>query len=163
MVRKARIHPVAACGVERTTVLVVGGGPAGLAAAAELSLHGVGCVVIEPRAEVSHRRPRAKTTSIRTMEHLRRWGVADALRRAAPLPVVEEVLREHLRGRPGTELRLGHAATSLTQDSGGVTVAVRDAAGAGYPIRARYVLGCDGAGGVVREQTGACYLGRSDP
>jgi hypothetical protein len=199
---------MAASGVERTTVLVVGGGPAGLAAAAELSLHGVGCVVIEPRAEVSHRRPRAKTTSIRTMEHLRRWGVADALRRAAPLPVawsqrvtfceslagaritdfdgafgltadrddrfaeagqqvpqpvVEEVLREHLRGRPGTELRLGHAATSLTQDSGGVTVAVRDAAGAGYPIRARYVLGCDGAGGVVREQTGACYLGRSDP
>lgn len=199
---------MAASGVERTTVLVVGGGPAGLAAAAELSLHGVGCVVIEPRAEVSHRRPRAKTTSIRTMEHLRRWGVADALRRAAPLPVawsqrvtfceslagaritdfdgafgltadrddrfaeagqqvpqpvVEEVLREHLRGRPGTELRLGHAATSLTQDSGGVTVAVRDAAGAGYPIRARYVLGCDGAGGVVREQAGACYLGRSDP
>src|SRR5450759_192965 len=87
MVRKARIHPVAACGVERTTVLVLGGGPAGLAAAAELSLHGVGCVVIEPRAEVSHRRPRAKTTSIRTMEHLRRWGVADALREGAPQPV----------------------------------------------------------------------------
>jgi len=81
------IHPVTASGVQRTTVLVVGGGPAGLAAAAELSLHGVGCVLIEPRAEVSHRRPRAKTTSIRTMEHLRRWGVADALRRAAPLPV----------------------------------------------------------------------------
>ncbi len=37
--------------------------------------------------QVSHRRPRAKTTSIRTMEHLRRWGVANALRAAAPLPV----------------------------------------------------------------------------
>src|ERR1019366_7340823 len=77
---------MAASGVERTTVLVVGGGPAGLAAAAELSLHGVGCGS-EPRAEASPRRPRAKTTSIRTMEPLRRWGVADALRRAAPLPV----------------------------------------------------------------------------
>jgi 2-polyprenyl-6-methoxyphenol hydroxylase-like FAD-dependent oxidoreductase len=201
------IHPVTASGVQRTTVLVAGGGPAGLAAAAELSLHGVGCVLIEPRAEVSHRRPRAKTTSIRTMEHLRRWGVADALRRAAPLPVawsqrvtfceslsgdritdfdgafglteaaddrfaesgqqvpqpvVEEVLREHLRGRPGTELRLGHAVTALAQDAGGVTVAVTDGAGARYPIRARYVLGCDGAAGVVRGQVGARYLGRSD-
>ena len=37
-----------------TAVLVVGGGPAGLAAAAELSLHGTGCVVLEPRAAVSH-------------------------------------------------------------------------------------------------------------
>src|SRR5580698_11041101 len=70
-----------------TPVLVVGGGPAGLAAAAELGLHGVECVVIEPRAQVSHRRPRAKTTSVRTMEHLRRWGLADTLRAAAPLPV----------------------------------------------------------------------------
>jgi 2-polyprenyl-6-methoxyphenol hydroxylase-like FAD-dependent oxidoreductase len=66
---------------------VAGGGPAGLAAAAELGLHGVDCVVIEPRAEVSHRRPRAKTTNARTMEHLRRWGVAGALREAAPLQV----------------------------------------------------------------------------
>ena len=54
-------------------VVIAGGGPAGLAAAAELALHRVGCVLIEPRAEVSHRRPRAKTTSVRTMEHLRRW------------------------------------------------------------------------------------------
>jgi 2-polyprenyl-6-methoxyphenol hydroxylase-like FAD-dependent oxidoreductase len=68
-------------------VLVAGGGPAGLAAAAELSLHGIECVVIEPRVQVSHRRPRAKTTSIRTMELLRRWGVAGQLRAAAPLPV----------------------------------------------------------------------------
>jgi 2-polyprenyl-6-methoxyphenol hydroxylase-like FAD-dependent oxidoreductase len=205
---KREDRPVAASEVQHTTVLVVGGGPAGLAAAAELSLHGVGCVLIEPRLQVSHRRPRAKTTSIRTMEHLRRWGVADALRRAAPLPVawsqrvtfceslagaritdfdgafglipaaderfaeagqqvpqpvVEEVLREHLRGRVGTELRFGHAAMALTQDCDGVTVTVRDEVGGQYAIRARYVLGCDGASGVVREQAGARYLGRSDP
>jgi len=57
---------------EETPVLVAGGGPAGLAAAAELASRGVPCVVVEPRAQVSHRRPRAKTTSVRTMEHLRR-------------------------------------------------------------------------------------------
>jgi 2-polyprenyl-6-methoxyphenol hydroxylase-like FAD-dependent oxidoreductase len=68
-------------------VLVAGGGPAGLAAAAELALHGIECVVVEPRSQVSHRRPRAKTTSVRTMEHLRRWGIADRFRERAPLPV----------------------------------------------------------------------------
>jgi 2-polyprenyl-6-methoxyphenol hydroxylase-like FAD-dependent oxidoreductase len=148
-------------------VLVAGGGPAGLAAAAELSLHGIDCLVIEPRVTVSHRRPRAKTTSVRTMEHLRRWGVARALRAAAPLPVawsqrvtfceslagrritdfpnafgltrerddrfaepgqqvpqpvVEEVLRAHVRRQPTADLRLGHTVTGLTQRPDAVTV-----------------------------------------
>jgi 2-polyprenyl-6-methoxyphenol hydroxylase-like FAD-dependent oxidoreductase len=182
-------------------VLIAGGGPAGLAAAAELTLHGVDCVVIEPRVTVSHRRPRAKTTSIRTMEHLRRWGLADTLRAAAPLPVawsqrvtfctslageritdfegafglttcrddrfaeagqqvpqpvVEEVLRRHLRGQ---DLRLGCSVTGLTQHDDRVVVQVSD----GSEIEARYVLGCDGASGVVREQIGARYAGQSHP
>jgi 2-polyprenyl-6-methoxyphenol hydroxylase-like FAD-dependent oxidoreductase len=68
-------------------VLVVGGGPVGLATALELCLRGVDCTVIEPRETVSDARPRAKTTSIRTMEHLRRLGVAEALRDAAPIKV----------------------------------------------------------------------------
>jgi 2-polyprenyl-6-methoxyphenol hydroxylase-like FAD-dependent oxidoreductase len=69
----------------QTSVLIAGAGPAGLAAASELAHHGIRSVVVEPRREVSHLRPRAKTTSARTMELFRRWGVADALRRAAPL------------------------------------------------------------------------------
>ncbi len=159
-------------------VAIAGGGPAGLAAAAELALHGIGCVLLEPRPQVSHRRPRAKTTSIRTMEHLRRWGAAGALRAAAPLPVawsqrvtfchtltgpritdfdnafgltterddrfaepgqqvpqpvVEEVLRQHVTGQPGVELRLGHSAVSLAQDDSGVTVTARDENGRSLP------------------------------
>ncbi|WP_123026579.1 FAD-dependent monooxygenase [Mycolicibacterium stellerae] len=68
-----------------TPVLIVGAGPSGLAAACELAHQGVACLVAEPRTSVSVGRPRAKTTSIRTMELFRRWGIATAIREAAPL------------------------------------------------------------------------------
>ncbi len=70
-----------------TEVVIAGGGPTGLAAAVELGRRGVACVVLEPRAEVSRLRPRAKTTSVRTMEHMRRWGLARRIRDIAPLKV----------------------------------------------------------------------------
>jgi 2-polyprenyl-6-methoxyphenol hydroxylase-like FAD-dependent oxidoreductase len=44
-------------------------------------------MVVEPRRTVSQARPRCKTISVRSMEHLRRWGIADQLRERAPLPV----------------------------------------------------------------------------
>lgn len=68
-------------------VVIVGGGPVGLALAEELAFHSVPVIVIEPRTAVEHSRPRAKTTSVRTMEHFRRWGIADRLREVAPLNV----------------------------------------------------------------------------
>jgi 2-polyprenyl-6-methoxyphenol hydroxylase-like FAD-dependent oxidoreductase len=69
-----------------TQVVIAGGGPVGLAAAVELGRRGISCTVVEPRVTVSHARPRCKTVNVRTMEHLRRWGIADRLRAAAPLP-----------------------------------------------------------------------------
>ncbi len=68
-------------------VAVIGGGPVGLALAVELHHHGIGCTVLEPRTAVSAVRPRAKTTSARTMELFRRWGFAECIRSRAPIPV----------------------------------------------------------------------------
>jgi 2-polyprenyl-6-methoxyphenol hydroxylase-like FAD-dependent oxidoreductase len=70
---------------EPIEVLVVGGGPVGLSTAMELGLRGVKCVVVEPRKEVSRLRPRAKTTNARSMEHFRRWNIAQDIRAAAAL------------------------------------------------------------------------------
>lgn len=72
---------------QETEVLIVGGGPVGLSAAVELGQRGVRCLIVEPRLTVSRLRPRAKTTSVRTMEHFRRWGLAERVREVAPLKV----------------------------------------------------------------------------
>jgi 2-polyprenyl-6-methoxyphenol hydroxylase-like FAD-dependent oxidoreductase len=72
---------------EHAPVVIVGGGPVGLSCAVELAHHGVASLVLERRPEVSQLRPRAKTTSARTMEHFRRWGIAGQIRQRAGLPV----------------------------------------------------------------------------
>ena len=62
-------------------VLIVGGGPVGLALAAELGRLGVGCLVVEQGdGTIDH--PRASELNARTMELCRRWGVAGAVRAA---------------------------------------------------------------------------------
>ena len=68
-----------------TQVLVVGAGPVGLSLAIELGLRGIAGTLVEQRSRTGAQ-PRAKTTNVRSMQHMRRWGVADALRAAAPLP-----------------------------------------------------------------------------
>ena len=71
---------------ERGRVVIVGSGPAGLAAAIELGTRGIACTILE-RQDRAGWAPRAKTTHTRTREHLRRWGIADKLAAASPLGV----------------------------------------------------------------------------
>jgi 2-polyprenyl-6-methoxyphenol hydroxylase-like FAD-dependent oxidoreductase len=63
-------------------VLIVGGGPVGLALAADLGLRGVACLLIE-QGEGPPDHPRASAINARSMEFMRRFGVADAVRAAS--------------------------------------------------------------------------------
>jgi 2-polyprenyl-6-methoxyphenol hydroxylase-like FAD-dependent oxidoreductase len=67
-------------------VVIVGSGPAGLALAIELGGRSIPCLLIEKNERAGYA-PRAKTTNIRTREHLRRWGIADKLAAASPFGV----------------------------------------------------------------------------
>ena len=71
---------------QNTQVLIVGAGPVGLAAAIELGHRGVRALVVERNDRVGYA-PRAKTTNVRTREHMRRWGIADELAAASPLGI----------------------------------------------------------------------------
>jgi len=64
----------------------VGAGPAGLSLAIELGQRGIACLLVERNDRVGYA-PRAKTTNVRTREHLRRWGIAEHLRAASPLGI----------------------------------------------------------------------------
>jgi 2-polyprenyl-6-methoxyphenol hydroxylase-like FAD-dependent oxidoreductase len=77
--------PVDARRATTTDVLIVGAGPVGLSLAIELGHRGVRCLVVEQNERVGVQ-PRAKTLHVRSMEHFRRWGVAENIRRADPLP-----------------------------------------------------------------------------
>jgi 2-polyprenyl-6-methoxyphenol hydroxylase-like FAD-dependent oxidoreductase/ketosteroid isomerase-like protein len=65
-------------------VLIAGAGPVGLALAIELGHRNISCLVVERNDRVGYS-PRAKTTNVRSREHLRRWGIAAALRAASPM------------------------------------------------------------------------------
>ncbi|MEJ2865553.1 FAD-dependent monooxygenase [Actinomycetospora flava] len=104
--------------MDRAQVLVAGGGPVGLATAVELGRRGIDCLVVEPRREVSRSRPRCKTVNVRTMEHLRRWGVADRLRERAPLPVAWSQDVVFCTSLAGHELSRFHGVLGLAPEEG---------------------------------------------
>ncbi len=62
-------------------VLIVGGGPVGLTLAIDLSQQGVECLLIDKRPEPSFL-PKMERCHSRTMEHFRRLGIADPVRKA---------------------------------------------------------------------------------
>jgi 4-hydroxyisophthalate hydroxylase len=70
---------------QRYQVIIVGGGPVGVALAVELGLRGISCALIERRL-TPQRIPKGQNLTQRSMEHLYAWGVADQVRAVRILP-----------------------------------------------------------------------------
>jgi 2-polyprenyl-6-methoxyphenol hydroxylase-like FAD-dependent oxidoreductase len=69
----------------RHQVVIVGGGPVGVALAVELGLRGISCALVERRRE-PQRIPKGQNLTQRAMEHLYSWSVADEVRAVRMLP-----------------------------------------------------------------------------
>jgi 2-polyprenyl-6-methoxyphenol hydroxylase-like FAD-dependent oxidoreductase len=190
-----------------TEVLIVGGGPVGLALALELGQQGRDCVLVESHARTGLV-PRAKTTNVRTRELMRRWGMAERLAALAPFgidfpsnvvfatrlagheiarfqnafacaPVRDERFAEHaqwipqykveaaLKSRlqesaPHCGLRFSTRLRDFSQDENGVTAQLEHLdSGQVQTLRARYLVGADGARSTVRERLGLRMEGTS--
>ncbi|HEX2928649.1 MAG TPA: FAD-dependent monooxygenase [Candidatus Binatia bacterium] len=66
-------------------VLIAGAGPVGLALAIELDYRNVRCLIVE-QTDGSVDFPTTNLANTRTVEHLRRWGIADHMRFEAGYP-----------------------------------------------------------------------------
>jgi 2-polyprenyl-6-methoxyphenol hydroxylase-like FAD-dependent oxidoreductase len=170
-------------------VVVAGAGPVGLMLAAELGLAGVRPVVLERLPEPSAL-PKANGLVgqvVQLLDHrglLERFGAGapvvgptasyqfaglplDLARLGAsplhlltiPQPRLVSLLDERAR-ELGADVRLGHELRALVQDEDGVTLDVRGPDG-DRRLRARYLVGCDGAHSLVRKQAGVAFPGTS--
>ena len=75
--------------MQQIPVLIVGGGPVGLALAGELGWRGVACMLVE-QGDGTIVTPKMNEVNVRTMEFCRRWGIADKVHNC-PFP------RDHAR------------------------------------------------------------------
>ena len=85
-----------------TPVLIVGGGPVGLALAGELGWRGVDCTLVE-KTDGTIEQPKMDLVGIRTMEFCRRWGILDWVR-DAPYPLDYPQDYVYVTGLNGYEL-----------------------------------------------------------
>jgi 2-polyprenyl-6-methoxyphenol hydroxylase-like FAD-dependent oxidoreductase len=206
--------PVTGTGQEQrfdADVVVIGAGPVGLVLAADLASRRARVVLIELRGYLEAPSVKCNHVSARTMEGLRRLGLAGKVR-AAGLPAdhphdiafrtavtgtefarikipcrrdrytatdgadswwptpepphrinqtfLEPVLAEHVAGLPGVTLLNRVRYREFSQDPRGVLVTAEDAdTGEPRTLRARFLVGCDGARSQVRGQIGARLSG----
>jgi len=71
--------------VKRHQVIIIGGGPVGVALAVNLGLKGISCALVETRTALQSI-PKGQNLMPRTLEHFYFWGVADDIRAARVMP-----------------------------------------------------------------------------
>jgi 2-polyprenyl-6-methoxyphenol hydroxylase-like FAD-dependent oxidoreductase len=174
-------------------ILVIGAGPVGLTLAGELARHGIRCRIIDKLSEpLPYCRAIGVTPRtlevwegmgvVREMIDAGLWleGRRSVIQGRAPedayetfpdLPFgalglpqyeTERVLTEHLV-RFGVSVERGVTLTTLTEDTGGVTVQLGRGDGSAEMVTARYVIGCDGAHSAVRHALGINFEGDAFP
>ena len=74
----------------------------------------------------------------------------------------EKLLAEHLTEK-GKQVQWGATLTRFEQHNDGVTVYYTDASGTEQQVQASYIVGCDGAGSVVRHQLNLPFEGSTEP
>ena len=93
-------------------VIIVGGGPVGVALAVELGLRGVSCALVERHLE-PQRIPKGQNLTQRTLEHFYFWGIVDELRASRVMPpgypiggvtAYRNLMSEYWYAPPGREL-----------------------------------------------------------
>ena len=96
----------------RHQVVIVGGGPVGVALAVELGLRGVSCALVESRTGLQQI-PKGQNLTQRTLEHFYFWGVVDEMRAARMMPpgypigevtAYGNLLSEYWHAPPGREI-----------------------------------------------------------
>lgn len=163
-------------------VVIVGAGPAGLMLAGELALAGVDVAIVERRANQDLAGSRAGGLHSRTIEVLDQRGIADRFlsegqvaqvagfagvrldisdlptRHNYGLGLWQNHIERILAGWVG-ELTVpiyhGSDVTGFAQDGTGVDVELSD----GQPLRAEYLVGCDGGRSLVRKVAGIEFPG----
>ncbi len=163
-------------------VVIAGGGPAGMMLAAELALAKVDVAIVERRPDHVLVGSRAGGFHSRTIEVLDQRGVADRFlaegqmaqaamfgttvldmsdfptRHPYSLGIwqnqIERIMAEWIAELP-VRIYYGSEVTGFAQDETGIDVELAD----GGPLRAQYLVGCDGGRSVIRKAAGIEFPG----
>jgi 2-polyprenyl-6-methoxyphenol hydroxylase-like FAD-dependent oxidoreductase len=163
-------------------VVIAGGGPTGLILAGELALAGVDVAIVERRASQDLAGSRAGGLQSRTIEVLDQRGIADRFLSEGQVAQVagfgsvrldisdfptrhpyglglwqnhiERILAGWVRELK-VPISYGIEVTGFSQDDTGVDITLSD----GQPLRAQYLVGCDGGRSLVRKSAGIDFPG----
>ena len=168
--------------MKKHAVVVAGGGPTGLMLAGELALAGVDVAIVERRPDQDLAGSRAGGLHARTIEVLDQRGIADRFISEGqiaqivrfhtfPLNIsdfptrhnyglglwqnhIERILAAWVHELDVTIYR-GRDVIGFAQDDTAVDVAISD----GQPLRAEYLVGCDGGRSTIRKAAGIEFPG----